>query len=65
MKHELTYELNRKKHTIEGVEVNGYSLADLQSSINDICSQWHSAKIDTNQAKALARKCCATFLITK
>jgi hypothetical protein len=56
-------ELIRKKHTIEAVESSYYSLADLQSSINDICSQWHSAKIDTNEAKALARKCCATFLI--
>jgi len=55
--------LNKKKNypSREDVE-SSYSLADLQSSINDICSQWHSAKIDTNQAKALARNCCKEFL---
>ena len=60
--YEMTNELNRKKHTIEAVE-SSYSLGELHASINDICSQWHSAKIDTYQAKALARKCCANFLI--
>lgn len=39
-----------------------YSLADLQSSINDICAQWHSAKIDTKEAKLLVKNCCAKFL---
>ena len=61
---DMTNELNEQKRKPKEVEVNHqYSLADLQSSINDICSQWHSAKIDTKEAKALARKCCATFLM--
>lgn len=60
----MTNELNANKRKPKKFEVSyQYSLGDLQSSINDICSQWHSAKIDTKEAKALARKCCAEFLI--
>ena len=61
--YDMTIELNRKKHTIVATESNyQYSLADLQSSINDICAQWHSAKIDTKEAKSLVKNCCAKFL---
>lgn len=58
----MTNELNSKKHTIEKVE-SSYTLENFFMSIHDIYEQFDGDKINTKDAKALARKCCIEFLV--
>jgi hypothetical protein len=55
-------ELIRKKHTIEVVE-SSYTVENFFMSIHDIYDQFDGDKIDTKEAKVLARKCCIEFLM--
>jgi hypothetical protein len=59
---DMAKELNSKKHTIEAVE-SSYFVENLFMSINDIYQQFDGDKIDTKEAKTLARKCCIDFLV--
>jgi hypothetical protein len=57
-----TNELNAKKRKPKAVV---YSLENLFQSITDIFGQFDEGKIEAKEAKALARKCCAEFLVSE
>ena len=61
----MTNELNaNKRKPKEVVLVNPlYTLEDLFQSITDIFAQFDEGKMEHKEAKALARKCCAEFLM--